>query len=123
MYMCEGTGVQARGYRHTGARVQVDRRKGKGVQARGDHRPQVELGAGTAGGVYREVILLLKLLEEAEVVALTSAGTLELFHQEHHRVMDQAQHANARHPGEGELSQPGDGSGLLHPFHDRFPGH
>lgn len=86
------------------------------------HSPQVQLGASAATGIDRKVVLLAELLEETEGVALTAMGSLKLLQQEEHCIMDQTQHVGTGHPVEGQRSQPGNRSSLLHPVYHRFPG-
>lgn len=53
--------------------------------------PKIELRSSTATGIYRQIVLLAKLFEESETVALTAVSSLKLFQQKDHCVMDQTQ--------------------------------
>lgn len=68
------------------------------------NKPKIELRAGAAAGIDRQVVLLAELFEETKCVALTAVGSLKLLQQKHHRVMDQTHHIGPGDPLKGQRS-------------------
>lgn len=84
--------------------------------------PCVDLRAGAAAGVDRELLLQVFAAVEAEAVALAAGGTLQLLQQEDDGVVDDAHHPWPAHPAQRQLLQVEAGAGLQDPVRHRTPG-
>lgn len=84
--------------------------------------PCVDLRAGAAAWVDRQLLLQVVAAVEAEAVALAAGGALQLLQQEDDGVVDDAHHPRAAHPAQRQLLQVEARSGLQDAVCHRTPG-